>query len=125
MKTSSRIALILVVLHFSAASGRAKFMSPELVPVDRLVKSAETYLTKHPEDAEAQYTLGVMYLEGKGVVRDEVEAFKWIAVAAAAGNTNAGAALTGLRAAWPREIVTKGEIRAMDHLSRTNSPPVK
>ena len=80
---------------------------------------------RHREEAAAQFRLGLMYIEGKGVVRDEVEGFKWIAVAAGAGDTNAAGTLAGLRANWPREQITKGEIRAMDYLSRTNLPTGK
>lgn len=34
-----------------------KFMGPDAVPVDRLVKSAEAFLERHPDDANAHYTL--------------------------------------------------------------------
>ena len=33
-------------------------------------------------DAEAQFELGLMYREGKGVPKDDVEAFKWLNLAA-------------------------------------------
>ena len=36
-------------------------------------------------NAEAQYNLGVMYLEGLGVTQDSVEAYAWIRTAAAQG----------------------------------------
>ena len=50
-------------------------MAPELVPVDRLVKSAETYLAKHPEDAEAHYTLARIHYLAFATKRDQVAAF--------------------------------------------------
>ena len=40
-------------------------------------------------DASAQYNLGVMYREGKGVPKDDAEAVKWFRLAAAQGSANA------------------------------------
>ena len=37
-------------------------------------------------DHRAQYWLGVMYLEGKGVPKDDVRAYIWLSVAAQRGN---------------------------------------
>lgn len=39
-------------------NARGMFLRPELEPVDRLVKNAETYAQSHPSDAAALYTLG-------------------------------------------------------------------
>ena len=39
-------------------------------------------------NANAQYNLGVMYANGKGVVRDTVQAQMWFYVAAVKGNTD-------------------------------------
>ena len=46
--------------------------------------------------ASAQYNLGVMYWNGKGIRRDYVEAVKWWRKAAEQGNTNAQANLGGM-----------------------------
>src|SRR2546425_1106147 len=42
-----------------------------------------------PEDAEAQFNLGVMYHEGRGVSQDDAEAAKWYRQAAAQGHAGA------------------------------------
>src|SRR5437870_9421723 len=42
-----------------------------------------------PEDAEAQFNLGVMYHEGRGVSQDDAEAAKWYRQAAAQGYADA------------------------------------
>ena len=40
-------------------------------------------------NALAQANLGVMYADGRGVVKDEVEAYKWYLLSGAQGNANA------------------------------------
>ena len=40
-------------------------------------------------DATAQYKLGVMYANGKGVLKDDAEAVKWFRLAAEQGNAAA------------------------------------
>ncbi len=47
-------------------------------------------------DADAQYNLGVMYHNGKGVAQDYAEAAKWYRLAAAQGNANAQNNLGGM-----------------------------
>lgn len=37
-------------------------------------------------DDRAQYWLGIMYYEGKGVIRDNVNAYMWLSLAAERGN---------------------------------------
>jgi len=41
-----------------ATMASAKFITPELVPVERLLKNATRHLAQHPDDAFAHYTLG-------------------------------------------------------------------
>ena len=38
-------------------------------------------------DAYAQYNLGLMYANGKGVTKDTVTAYAWLSIAAAQGDT--------------------------------------
>ena len=45
--------------------------------------------------AEAQYSLGILFLSGSGVVQDDAEATRWIGRAAAQGHADAGAYLKG------------------------------
>ena len=48
-------------------------------------------------DAAAQYGLGVMYRNGKGVTQNKAEALRWYRKAAAKGQANAEAALERLK----------------------------
>ena len=61
-------------------------------------------------DAEAQYNLGLMYLEGLGVKQDNVEAYAWIRTAAAQGK---GGTLE-IRQALLREMSSSQEDRAIE-----------
>ena len=48
-------------------------------------------------DAESARYLGIMYLRGKGVVKDVKQAIKWLEVAAEGGDELAEKNLTSLR----------------------------
>ena len=61
-------------------------------------------------DAEAQYDLGLMYLEGLGVKQDNVEAYAWIRTAAAQGKSGT----LEIRQALLREMTTSQEDRAIE-----------
>ena len=61
-------------------------------------------------DAEAQYNLGLMYLEGLGVKQDNVEAYAWIRTAAAQGKSGT----LEIRQALLREMTTSQENRAIE-----------
>ncbi|MEI6537001.1 MAG: hypothetical protein WCN98_16780, partial [Verrucomicrobiaceae bacterium] len=63
---------ILVGLHRPVG---AEFMQPELVPVDRLIKSAEAKLAKNPADANAQYTLARIHYLAFHIKYDQAPAF--------------------------------------------------
>lgn len=58
-----RLTFSLLLFTALLAPAHAMFLMPDLVPVERLVKSAETYVAQHPGDASAHYTLGrIRYL---------------------------------------------------------------
>jgi hypothetical protein len=61
-----------LVIHRPAM---AEFMPPELVPVDRLIKSAEAQIAKNPADAKAQYTLARIHYLAFHVKHDHAPAF--------------------------------------------------
>ena len=71
----SRLSALSVALTFLAATAQAMFMPPELVPVDRLVRSAEAYIEKHREESEAHYTLARIHYLAFSTKRDQVAAF--------------------------------------------------
>ncbi len=60
-------------------------------------------------NAEAQYNLGVMYLEGQGVKQDTVEAYAWIRTAAAQGRRGT----LEIRQTLLREMTPSQEDRAI------------
>src|SRR5262245_52894197 len=53
----SFVCVAVCVFGLVLEDARGMFLRPELEPVDRLVKNAETYAESHPSDAAAQYTL--------------------------------------------------------------------
>ena len=65
---------------------------PQLWNEPRSVQKANSYQLKWYRKAadqgfaEAQTNLGVMYGTGRGVVKDEVEAYKWHLLSGAQGN---------------------------------------
>ena len=61
-------------------------------------------------NAEAQYNLGVMYLEGLGVTQDSVEAYAWIRTAAAQGKRGT----LEIRQALLREMTPSQADRAIE-----------
>ena len=57
-------------------------------PADVARKSfQETKIEAEKGNAPAQYNLGVMYGNGRGVPKDEAEAYKWWLLAGAAGRS--------------------------------------
>ena len=59
-----------------AATAAAMFVSPEPTPVDRLLQNAEAYLAKHPDKADAHYTLARIHYLAFHLKRDHVPAFR-------------------------------------------------
>ena len=53
-----RLFALLLITLIALSCADAKFMMPELVPADRLVKNAEAFVEKNPGDAFGHYTLG-------------------------------------------------------------------
>ncbi len=60
-------------------------------------------------NAEAQYNLGLMYLEGLGVTQDNAEAYAWIRTAAAQGKSGT----LEIRQTLLREMTPSQEDRAI------------
>ena len=60
--------------------------------------------------AGAQFNLGFMYANGRGVAKDEVEAVKWLRKAADQGNANAQSNLGNMY--WVGNGVVKDELEA-------------
>ena len=75
MKTSRFPLIVVLLLYFCATSSRAEFAFPQLVPVKRLVKSGEAYLAKHPEEADAHYTLARIHYLAFAMKLNQVPAY--------------------------------------------------
>ncbi len=60
-------------------------------------------------DNRAQYWLGIMYFEGKGVARDDVRAFYWLSLAAERGNRAARLGRDGVARRMSDEAIAAAE----------------
>ena len=62
--------------------------------------------------------LGDGYAKGHGVTKDEAEAVKWIALAAAQGMEEAKAEIPWIESNMPEKQVAEGKRRAIDWLKK-------
>ena len=82
----------LIALFLCAASLLPQAMAA--TPADVARKSfQETKIKAEKGDAAAQFALGLMYDEGRGVPKDEAEAYKWYLLAGAKGDEMAKKAI--------------------------------
>ena len=59
--------------------------------------------------ADAQYNLGVCYVKGDGVVKDEVEGYKWFLLAAAQGDESAKKNMAVSESRLTRQQIAEGQ----------------
>jgi TPR repeat protein len=59
------------------------------IPVDYTAARSNFVIAANGGDVEAARYLGIIYLRGKGVAKDRVEAAKWLRMAAAGGDVMA------------------------------------
>ncbi len=74
MRYSFRLILIGWLCLF-ALPASAMFVPPHLEPVDRLVINAKAYLEKHPQEADAHYTLARIHYLAFSSKQDEIKVF--------------------------------------------------
>ncbi len=60
-------------------------------------------------DDRAQYWLGIMYVEGKGVPKDHVRAYLWLGLAALQGNRGARVGRDGIAKRMTAEQIAEAE----------------
>ena len=72
-------------------------------------------------DAAAQYNLGVMYKNGRGVLEDYVQAHAWLNLAAAQGHEKAPKGKDLLRGKMTREQVAEAQKLAAELWKRIES----
>jgi TPR repeat protein len=63
---------------------------------------------------QAQFNLGIMYFEGKGVEKELRSAYYWLAVASEQGDEDARAQLRKVAANMSAAQITEAETRAKD-----------
>ena len=66
----------------------------------------------------AQGNLGLRYYKGEGVTKDQVEAVKWLVLAAAQGLDQAKKNMTALESKLTPEQIAEGQKRARDFKPR-------
>lgn len=71
-------------------------------------------------DAEAQNCLGLLYLNGQGVTKDEVEGLSLLMVAAKNGSIAAGQNSEFMKTRMKKEHIDKASEVARNHLWRRN-----
>jgi hypothetical protein len=98
MNMTSRYFSILAAgcLLLTTPDSWARFAAPQLVPIDRLLKTAEANVAKNAQDADAYYTLGRIHYLAFSMKRDSVPAF------AGRGDESK----ISLAANWQREMVS-------------------
>lgn len=115
----ARMRLRLISRSFPRAMGRSGIIlglvigsMVSLEGVAQEIDDAAVLLRAAAEqgNAEAQYNLGVMYLEGLGVTQDSVEAYAWIRTAAAQGKRGT----LEIRQALLREMTPSQKDRAIE-----------
>ena len=69
------------------------------------------------QNSFAEFQLGLLYLRGKDVARDEREAIRWLALSAEHGNSYAARLLHSIKSGqnWSAAL---GALRLLQHLSR-------
>src|SRR5512144_995787 len=134
LMTRNRIVLLLATLAFAgtAVAGLAQDLDAAVAAYSKGdYAAAPALLRPHAEqgNAAAQFSLGLMYRNGKGVPQDLVEAVKWYRRAADQGNSAAqynlgvmydegrGVARSDADAmAWYRKAADQGDARALYNL---------
>ena len=108
MLPSRRLAVLLIVLSASQLATAVETVDP-FAPggMEKILKAKS-----ENGDVEAQFQLGVMYVRGQGVTRDDVEAVRWYRKAAEQGHAGAQY-LIGLAYYNGAGGVTKDDVEAV------------
>lgn len=69
-------AVACVIWAVMRACALGMFASPEPTPLDRLLKSADAFVEKHPDRAEGRYTLGRIHYLAFHLKTDQIPAFR-------------------------------------------------
>lgn len=76
-------------------------------------------------DLDAQYGLGLVYAEGRGVDQDGVEAHAWLTVAALGGDPDADALREVVMQDLAPEEIKAGLARAVAYVTRIDANPTR
>ncbi len=72
-------------------------------------------------DRDAQYGLGLVYAEGRGVGQDSVEAFAWLSVALLAGDPDAASLREVIARDMAADDIQAALTRAADYVSHIDA----
>ena len=72
-----RVVSLLIVFLSMRLEMRAMFATPDLIPLERLLKAAETQVAKNPDSAQAHYTLARVHYLAFHVKHDHLPAFAY------------------------------------------------
>lgn len=111
-----RIATLLLALAAPAWAQQAMDQSQAALKAyqarDYQTAARLWYSLANSGDATAQYNLGRLYAQGEGVPRDMPEAYKWFALARAAGRSESNAALNKIARTMTAAQIAEGQRRA-------------
>lgn len=92
------------------------------VPIDYKEAVKWYRLAAEQGDADAQFSLGVMYVTGKGVIEDYVTANAWLSIAKANGQeANAAGVLDLIRKPMNKEQIAEGQKLAREIFKRVEA----
>ena len=107
----SAFVCVAVSLFFLSGCGES---SQELRKKTKIADFSATKVLAESGDADAQDTLGLMYLMGQGVPQDVAEAYVWFSVAAAGGCTLAVIGRDNAASNLTPEQLSQGQKRATE-----------
>ncbi|MGH8119360.1 MAG: tetratricopeptide repeat protein [Gammaproteobacteria bacterium] len=116
IRTASIMSLVLAVTLFASVSSLADFGSAMGLYQKGDYAAAEKEFTvlAGQGDADAQFILGDMHLQGQGVVKDNVRAYKWYDIAAKNGAQGAAEARDTLAKTMSADDVKKAQQLAQE-----------
>jgi len=104
--------------YFAVQTRRQEMADDEALKEDKMRLLLRAEMKKHNKNlagvakqdhAAAKFNLGVCYLYGEGVAKDEVEAYKWISLAAAQGHADAKKALLTVEGQLTSSQIAEGQ----------------
>jgi len=112
MKASRLIFTLLLASSVAVVQLAAQQTKADQKPIGEVKAKAEA------GDAESEAELGLRYEQGKGVAKDQVEAYEWLLLAARQGDEDAKKNMTELETKLTPEQIAERQKRARDFIPR-------